>query len=145
MFTCLVTLFSNNLVSPLHFLLGSVIIILTILLLLTLGILCGAVGVSLQRLFFLLQCSACVYRPRMSIPGIAFVWMFHEVWCHNAWLNTLESLLIIDVSLLLGKHCQFQPEFLQAHFAPLCSQFAASHSSCSLQLMSHWMLGHLIW
>lgn len=67
-------------------------------------------------ILFIFQCSACAYRAGRCLPGMVFEWMFYEVWCYNTWLNTLESLLIIDVSLWMGKHCQFQLGFSKFTF-----------------------------
>lgn len=49
--------------------------------------------------------------------------MFYEVRCGNPWVHTLESLLIIDVSLLLGKQHQLQLGLLQVSPTPVCSPF----------------------
>lgn len=49
--------------------------------------------------------------------------MFYEVRCGDPWVHTLEGLLIIDVSLLLGKQRQRQLGLLQVSPAPVCSPF----------------------
>lgn len=58
-----------------------------------------------------------------SLGSLGF-WMFYEVRCGNPWVHTLESLLIIDVSLLLRKQRQLQLGLLQVSPAQ-CSPFVS--------------------
>lgn len=51
--------------------------------------------------------------------------MFYEVGCGDPWVHPLEGLLIIDVSLLLGKQRQWQLGLLQVSPAPVCSPFTS--------------------